>query len=144
MKTTTHTALTLIKPSRVNPLFHHYAGQCEPQPAYIDLHRDGDVVVDWNAEIGNGVPESVWHDRTIRFNGVSPYLTESGIDALFADITPLLKRIHAGHDIKWDGNNTVGTLTEDAQEARHELSCFLDNARWESYGIEEPQDEEQE
>jgi len=69
-------------PDRNPPLHMHYPGQHEPQGAYVQLHPDGEVEFGVNGEIGNAVPESVFHDRIVRICGVDPYLSLKGIDKL--------------------------------------------------------------
>ncbi|MFX4303014.1 hypothetical protein ACOJUR_12280 [Alicyclobacillus tolerans] len=49
------------------PVYMHYQGQYDVQPAFIALDEYGNVSADYSTEIGNGVPESVYHGRTIRF-----------------------------------------------------------------------------
>lgn len=43
------------------PLFRHYPQQTESQNAFLEIDTDHDTAAfDWNAEIGNAVPASVW------------------------------------------------------------------------------------
>lgn len=108
------------------PLFYQYDGQLQPQPAYLELDEDGNVRFDYSGEIGGGVPMKVWLNRTLRFS-VTPYLSRAAALELLdnPEIIALLERIHAGHSVEWDGNNHVGQLTEDAQEAEMELQESL-------------------
>ena len=53
------------------------------------------------------------------------------MEALGGDLGELLDRIARGHSEEWDGNNTVGTLTADAQEAEEELVDRINEAEFE-------------
>lgn len=109
------------------PLYQQYAGQTNPQPAYLFLTEDGEAGLDWTGEIGNAVPLDVWHHRTLRWS-VAPQLSKVGCKELLEDpkVVALLGRIHAGHSVEWDGNNMVGRLTEDASDASYNLQKYLD------------------
>jgi len=98
------------------PLYHVYPGQERPQDAFVQLGQGGEVCVGWSGEPSGNIPESVWHRQEIRI-GVAPSLTADDIDDLLDEVEPLLKRVHAGHVIEWDGANHVGRLDEDAHEA---------------------------
>lgn len=108
------------------PLYHKYATQLQPQPAFLYLTADGEVGLDWASEIG-GVPADVWHDRTFRWY-VSPFLSKDACDMLLNDeeVLALLERVHSGHYVEWDGSNHVGRLTEDARDAKEALEELLD------------------
>jgi hypothetical protein len=120
-------------PDREAPLYLLHSGQTEPQGAYVQLHQDGEVEFGVNGEIGNAVPEAVFQDRIVRICGIDPYLSLKGIDKLHKEIRPLLEEIAAGHSIEWNGNNHVGRLTEEAQEARDTLDERLHRTDWQSY-----------
>ena len=86
---------------------------------------NGVVTADSSGEIGGGIPFSVFHGRTRRI-GCSSTVSGPALQAyLESDGLKLLERIHEGHEIHWDGNNHVGTLTDDAQEAEAELENAL-------------------
>lgn len=106
-------------------LFCHYASQSEPQRCFIALDlEDGTLWADYNAEIGSAVPEAVWNGRTIRFP--APCMTAAGMNHLMDEIAPLADRVLAGSEIEWDGNNHVGKLDEDAQDASDEIERICD------------------
>lgn len=102
------------------PLHMQYSGQNQPQDAYIEINADGEINFDYNSEIGNAVPMSVWHGQ-IRRISIPNDLTSKGYAALFESISDELQTLVDGMDDRWDGNNRVGTLTEDAQEALYSL-----------------------
>ena len=78
---------------KLHPLYVHYDGQIQPQPAYVEFDtRTGDLSADWNGEIGNAVPMDVWKDIRLRWS-IAYEHTE-------AEINALLDEIASG--IKWD------------------------------------------
>lgn len=118
------------------PLFHQYEGQTQPQPAYLEVEADGEVRVDWNGEIGNAVPFSVWHKRTLRYD-ISNQLTVAGIDALIEDIAPLIEEMLDHFEIVWDGNNNVGRLDERGADLDAKINdiCRTDTRYYYGYEI---------
>ena len=98
----------------------HYTHQTEVQGCYVELDCEtGRFTADYNAEIGYGVPEAVWHGRTRRYE--IPCLLAEAANKLLAELAPLAQRIVDGYEAIWDGNNHVGKLDEDAQMAEAEL-----------------------
>jgi len=57
---------------------------------------------------------------------ITPYLTGDKIDSILADVRTLLECIHAGHDVKWNRQNLVGVLTDDAEAASDNLRQYLE------------------
>lgn len=103
------------------PLHCQYEGQYNLQPAYVGLSEDGKVTADYSGEIGNSKPMSVWLGRDLEMS-VDPRVSGRDLhEYLLAEGRPLLARIHAGHEVGWDGNNMRGQLSEDAQDAQKEL-----------------------
>lgn len=78
---------------------------------------------------GDGVPVKEWHDEVLTFALASSFHGEAALDVerLAGDLeeggklNQLIGRIIAGHTVEWDGNNYVGRLTRDAQDAADEL-----------------------
>ena len=107
------------------PLYEKYDGQLQPQPAKLRIDEDGHVDVYVSGEIGGGVPMDQWHNRTLTWT-LSPELAHDQAEALLSDpdVIRLLERIHASHEIKWDGNNHVGSYDEDLY---NELQRLLDD-----------------
>lgn len=104
------------------PVYEHFQGQSQPQPAFISIDENGKVDADYSGEIGNGVPSKVWHNRTLRVP-INPELSAGEIENFLHDdaTTRLLARIVDGHDVEWDGSNHVGSLTDDARDALESL-----------------------
>lgn len=115
------------------PLFLQYSGQLKPQPAYIEVMPDGRVIPGVNPEIGNAVPEGVWNGRIIRIP-VPNLLTASGLDALLADVTPLIEEMLDHFEVDWDGSNQVGRFDERGRQL-HEKLTFMDFSDYDMGGI---------
>lgn len=109
------------------PLFAQYDGQLQPQRAYIELDEDGNINADYSGGIGNAVPISVWNGCTLRFRVPHSVNGRELWDYITGEGRPLLARIHAGHEVDWDGNNWRGTLTDDAREAKEALELALES-----------------
>lgn len=115
----------------IAPLHHRYPGQIEPQPAYVEIDEDGEVSADYSGEIGNAVPMHVWHGRTLRVSVPSMIRGNALADYLGdAETLDLLERIHAGHNVEWDGSNHVGALTDDARAALKALERDLEQMQF--------------
>lgn len=108
------------------PLFMHYPGEDTPQTAFISLDEYGVIQAGYNSAIGNAVPSDVWHRRTLRYR-ITPFISGTRLADLVSDeyIVGLLIRIHYGHDVKWNGHNFVGILSDDAAEASSNLESAL-------------------
>ena len=108
-------------------LYHKYIHQNEPQGVYLEISQT-DASLDWNGEIGNAVPEAVYHCRVRRYE--LPIIPKTdAANNLLTEWTPLIQRIADGLDSRWNGHNHIGTLTEDAQEANEELAELIDELR---------------
>lgn len=117
-------SIRIIECTDPTELYRHYDGQSEPQPAYIELDtQDGSLHADYNAEIGNAIPFSVYHGLHRRY-GI-PILTGDAANRVMEEIAPLAERIVAGTEVEWDGNNNVAVLTADALAAEEELEAHL-------------------
>lgn len=109
-------------------LYNKYPGQHQPQDTYLELDpADETLRADWNGEIGNAVPFTVWHGTIRRYTLSSPYLKADAINALMDEIAPFAQRVCDGYREEWDGSNHVGCLTADAHEAEEEIYCALDD-----------------
>jgi hypothetical protein len=94
------------------------------------IDEDGDVSLTYRTYYGgDGTPEDEWHDRTLTYHLGGPGVID--VDLLREDLAQggrlaaLVDRVKAGHEVVWDGNNNVGQLGEDAQEASDELERLL-------------------
>ena len=118
------------------PLFCQYGGQYQPQTAHVEIYADGNVIYEYNGEIGNAVPVSVWNGRVRRIV-IPNNLSALGYHQLHDYITPELETIIAGMDEKWDGSNWVGTLTEAARESLEALEQQSANGDFEGFDCDE-------
>lgn len=123
----------------------------------IEIRSDAGELVgngrDWNAELrlvldedgnasvyvkdchssDNGTPMDEWHARTLVWSNRSQHcgvVDRRALEKLAESVKPLLERVHAGHDVKRDGSNMVGTLDEDAREASEEIDCVVSDCDW--------------
>lgn len=108
------------------PMYCQYPGQHQPQPAYVQMTEDGKVTTTINHNIGGGTPVDVWHNRTLQWQVPANVRGDALADLLESErVRGLLERVHAGHEVDWDGNNHVGTLDEDATKASEELDSIF-------------------
>ena len=110
------------------PLYHKYPRQHQPQGAYIELDcQTGAVAADWNGEIGNAIPFSVYHGHDRRY-AVPCEITGKALAELLedAEFLALLQRVVNGYDPRWDGHNMVAELDEDAEAADEEIINCLE------------------
>lgn len=113
------------------PLYCQYQGQCQPQPAYIELdcRGAGELIADYNGEIGNAVPSYYWHGLAVRW-GVSCETSADSLRSLFADddFMATCQRIVDGFEEEWDGSNFVGRYNDDANSAIEDAERIIDNS----------------
>ena len=108
--------VTIQETKTTDELVHKYPGQSDPQPCYVELDlRDGVMLADWNSEIGNAIPFTVYHGHVQRYS--IPSLTADAANALMQELLPLAERVVDGYKSVWNGNNNVARLTDDASEA---------------------------
>lgn len=106
-------------------LFCRFPGQFRAQDCYLELDlEDGKLSADWNGEIGNGVPQSVWSGRTRRFP--IPCLTASAANRLMESLAPLAQRVLNGASVEWSENGDVGRLDADASQAEAAIVEWCD------------------
>lgn len=63
------------------PVYMQYAGQCQPQDAFITLDADGTV----SAGFGNAVPADVWNGLDKRIC-ISPFASGYSLQQLFLSL----------------------------------------------------------
>jgi hypothetical protein len=115
----------LLSPGSPAPLYQHYPGQTRPQPAYVSLTEEGQVSAFSSGEIGHAVPIEVWNGRTTRWS-VPPTVRASTLaELLQGEALPLLQRVHAGHEVAFDGSNHRGRLSPDADHASNQLETLF-------------------
>lgn len=104
------------------PLYAHYQNEIEPQPAYVTLCLDTGIVdASVSGEVGNAMARDFWLGTTRRYR-IKNLLTADQIMSVLTAARPLLQRVLDGAEIVHDGNNYVGRLNPDAEEAEQQLS----------------------
>jgi hypothetical protein len=117
--------VTVEKVKENADLYHQYSQQSSPQDVFVELECDSGILrADWNAEIGNATPFSVYYGRDQRW-GIPPLKAKSA-NNLLESIAPIAQRVLAGYDTRWDGNNMVGDFNEDAQDALNEIAAICE------------------
>ena len=107
------------------PVYNRYPGQTNAQPAYVEMCEDGTITADSDGNIGGGMSFDVYHGRTIRW-GINNSLRGDTLADTLEQRLDLFQRVHDGQSIEWNGNNYVGRLDDDAQEAHDEIAAELD------------------
>lgn len=108
-------------PAKPAPLYAHYQGQMQPQPAYVSLDlRTGGIDADYSGDIGNSVPESVFRGLVRRYP-IRSDLTAAQVMEVLEDIKPLLQRVLDGSEIVWQDCDQVARLNADAEAAEDEI-----------------------
>lgn len=110
------TTVTISPVDGVDDLFCKYPGQFEAQPVELSLDiRTGALRCDYDPSVGGGTTFD-HHHRLILATNI-PCLTADAANALMAEVAPLAQQVLDGAEQHWDGNNTVGVLTEDGSAA---------------------------
>ena len=113
---------TVVLMGKEETVFHHYDGQYQPQPAYleIDFEKKG-ITADYSGEIGNAVPSTVFHGIRHRAN-INPLLTSESINELLLDEAILRKitEIDRLGEVDWNGSSWAWGFKEgvDIEEYR--------------------------
>jgi hypothetical protein len=131
--TATAVQVRLDNTDAIDTLHRHYQGQHQAQNVYVALDLEtGALYADYDSVIGSGVPSEVHDGRVRRYTlgagqyGREPVIpTPEGANQLLEQIKPLAQRVLDGASIEWDGNNMVGVLTADAQEAEEEIGNLV-------------------
>lgn len=122
--------------STTDSLHCHYDRQTNAQPCFIELDCEtGRLCADYNGEIGNAIPMSVYHGHDQRW-GI-PALTAAAANALLQEIAPIAQRVVDGYESEWDGNNMVARFNDDAHAAIDEIVDLCQAAGGEGYEIVE-------
>jgi hypothetical protein len=125
---------------QLHPLYHHYQHEVQAQPVQVELDlRDGSLIADWDAEVGNGVSEAVW-DGLIRRYDISPQLTRDEINALLVEVAPIAQRILDGTEITSDGLRERPALSASAQDAEAEMGSGCQSFVTSSMGVYDARD----
>ena len=105
--------LKVSLPLRVAQYRHQYPGQFRHQSAYIELDPETKTLsCDWNGEIGNAVPFSVYHGRVQRFS-FPPFTKLLDVRDCMKAIAPACAAMVKEYKERWDGNNWRGIWNEE-------------------------------
>lgn len=106
-------------------LYLKYDGQTGAQDCHIELDCSKRTLeAESNPEIGNAVPERVWHGHIQRF-GI-PALRATAANELMHEIAPLAARVCDGYEEHWDGSNNVARFDDDAEAALEEIRSLCE------------------
>jgi hypothetical protein len=118
-----HIHVQHLEGEALHPLWRQYAGELQPQPAYIELDvRDGSLVAGYSGEIGNAVPADVWNGLIRRYP-INPDLTEREINALLDEIAPSAQTVLDGARVGWDGSNYSAQCKRDTETPLEEIAA---------------------
>lgn len=109
-----------------NTLVHKYPGQFDIQPCYVELDiKNETLTADWNAEVGNAIPFSVYYGFEQRFP--IPCLKTRIVNDLLDEIAPLAEIVIAGYESVWNGNNNIASFNDEAQGALEEIEQLCES-----------------
>lgn len=109
------------------PLFES-SSTGESYRAYLLLDEEGDVYVDTRAPWDNATPIEEWLGRTLKWEVPAAVQGDDLRETIRTEnFAELMQRVYDGHSIVWNGNNAVGILDDDAEEASEELEQLLSN-----------------
>lgn len=110
-------------------LFRRYRNEAHPQPCQLLLDTEtGQLWCRFDPETDNGRPAS--HARNIVLAAAIPCLTAAAANQLMDDIAELAQKVLDGSSIGWDGNNHVGRLNPDADEAWSQIIFQGNQTHW--------------
>lgn len=119
--------LKLLKVSEKDPgaLYLKFHGQTGRQPVYLEIDpKEGTMLMDSDAIVGPGMPGEVWSGIVRQYR--IPFVpTAKAANKMMRELKPLAQKIADGHSVEWNGQNWVGVLTEEAEEAERELEATL-------------------
>jgi len=104
------------------PLYCKYANELQPKPAYISLNPESRTIdADYNGEIGNGIPCSVFNGKAYRWK-IPADLPAASVLSFVDEHSAFFDAVCDGYAEVYDGCNYVGRLNDEAQRANE----FLD------------------
>ena len=90
--------------------------------AVLVLELDGRAYIEFrDYHGGDGICEAEWHGRRLVWEIPDGVEKSKLVSFLRAEGTSMLDTINGGHQIEFDGQKKIGTLTDNAAEASHEL-----------------------
>ncbi|MEU0940233.1 hypothetical protein [Embleya sp. NPDC005971] len=119
------TTVTIVELDDPTGLCRHLLDEIRQQPVYValDLHS-GRLTADYDAAVDGARPPVVAEGFERRYT--IPVLTADAVNALMAEIASPTARILADWEQRWDGNNLVAVLGDDARAAEEEIKTLVD------------------
>ena len=109
----------------VAPLFAHYPGQIEPQPAFVTLDlRNGNVDADYSGGVGPGMPADVWHGMVRRYP-VRNDLSRDQVAQVIDGIKGTLQTIYDHGEVGMYNGNPIGRLDDTGKAAEDSLPDLI-------------------
>jgi hypothetical protein len=132
MTLTVHPIPAYIMRNERDPVDTTFAPRCKTLWCLF-LDREGHAwVSSEDNHGGNATPMDEYHKKTLAWSigeaGDQRVVDSACLTAALADggvLRALLGRVYQGHDIEWDGNNHVETLSDDAAQASDEIEMLL-------------------
>ena len=122
---TTAPTLEIIRAKGRKPLYCHYRGQNDPQPARLRLCcKSGTLLADYNPEVGPAMPADQWQGHTMVWSVPSDIGCRK-LNQIMAATRPLAQRVLAGYASFWDGHNHIATYTGDGDAAAAQIACTV-------------------
>lgn len=120
MTNTDAVTVTINPVNAVDDLYCKYPNESSPQPVELSLDiRSGALRCDYDPNIGGG--STFDHRHRLILSARIPCLTAAAANHLMQEVAPLAQRVLDGASKQWDGNNTVGRFTDDANAAWDEI-----------------------
>ncbi|HEY3363929.1 MAG TPA: hypothetical protein VGK74_02600 [Symbiobacteriaceae bacterium] len=90
--------------------------------------RDGSAWITHRNQCENGVPSTVYHGLVLEWSiAVTTDAQRFAADINTGELDALLTRIVVGASTRWNGNNTVGVLSDDARGAGEAVEQWLND-----------------
>ena len=107
-------------------IMRRYPQQEDCQDRYFEIYQNGRILFGWNAELENVIPVKVWNGVIRRYS--CPFTTKEKARNFYNENRALFQCVVKGLSEKWNGNNYIGVLTSDAEQAELDLEYKLSQA----------------
>lgn len=108
-----------------------YEGQYNPQDLYLEINCEREAEIVYDPEIGRGTRSDVWHRRTLWIGMSGGIISIEESNKILDDLKPLIVKLEASYEEKWDGNNHIGHWDQEiVQEIRNYLYKFETELFW--------------
>ena len=108
------------------PLYEHYKGQTAQQPVFLHLNCEtGSLSCYCSDNISPGCPINIYNRTAVRWR--IPPLQPDTTNELMTKVKDSAQDILNGYAPGWNGNNIVGTFTEEAERAKEWIEAVCSN-----------------